>query len=211
MPTTAPIFEETAPDVHSVPRELREMPGRVQRIESEMAELRETVARFAELMIGEFKDLRNSQAELPPEQAPSDTDNGIPPEVPAPAPETAPLRGPWLLMELLRDFSTTFRMYFDPRYRVRRATQMLVPLIIGLLVLNVVFFNHILDIPIISAALSKMVDIVLAILLYKVLSREIARYRLAIHQFNSWQGHVRSRRNNYYISSEPATTRVDLE
>jgi hypothetical protein len=36
--------------------------------------------------------------------------------------ESNGVRRPWFLTEMLHDFGTTFRMYFDPRYRVRRGT-----------------------------------------------------------------------------------------
>jgi len=216
MPATAPIYEESAPEADSASAEfLQELPDRIGRLETGMAELRDTISRFAELMIGEVKDLRQSHADLPGPTPPTNEEVPVTAQTgegqQAPAAPAATTRRPWLLMELLADFASTFRMYFDPRYRVRRATQLLVPLIVGLLIVNFVFFRTVFVLPIISTTLEKLVDIVLAILLYKVISREIYRYRQVIGQLVTWQSYQRRRASTYYISSEPGTTRVEME
>jgi hypothetical protein len=69
-------------------------------------------------------------------------------------------------------------MYMDPRYRVRRATQLMVPLIFGLFALNYAFFNLLLtQVPVLTPILERLIGIILAVLLYKVISRETTRYR----------------------------------
>lgn len=204
MPSTAPIYVEPdaglKAEVKLLPSEPDgEEPDRVHKLEGEVAELRETIARFAELMIGEVKGLRNSQAETP----------AIPPGIAGDLPAGPAVRRPWLLMELLADLSTTVRMYLDPRYRVLRATQILVPLLILLFAFNCLFFN-LYRIEIISPALEKLVDVVLAILLYKVISRELARYRQIIAQLLAWQ-HYQAKATARVVSSEPAMTRLETE
>jgi hypothetical protein len=233
MPTTAPILAETdaaSPQRPAAPTlaDHDELPDRVGRLESEVAELRETIARFAELVIGEVKDLRQSHAELPPlppavvgewpvtavnVDPPADSTAAPSPTAgTAPTAEAPPPRRPWLLMELLRDFATTIRMYLDPRYRVRRATQMLVPLIIGLFVFNALCFRFfILPVPILSPLLEKGVDVVLAILLYKVVNRELVRYRHVMAQLVAWQQYSSKKSAAINIYSEPATTRLETD
>ena len=72
----------------------------------------------------------------------------------------------------------------DPRYRVRRGTQLMVPFILFLFGMNYVLFNHtILDIPVFRHVFERLVEIVLGVLLYKVLMREVARYRQTIANF----------------------------
>jgi len=93
------------------------------------------------------------------------------------------LRRPWLLIDLLKEVGATFRMYTDPRYRIRRATKLLVPLLFVLFGLNYLMFNYtMLDIPVFRHLLERLVEVVLAVLLYKVVSREVARYRLIVSQ-----------------------------
>lgn len=211
MPT-APLFAESFPEA---PDTVRNGDGdeRVRKLESEIADLRDTVARFADLMIGEVKDLRKSHAELPP----------IPPGMNGDIPATAlgasghgsadsptKSRRPWLLMELLRDMGSTVRMYLDPRYRVRRATQMLVPLLVLLFALNAFFFNHVFSVPILSSILEKLADVILAVVLYQVLSREVVRYRNVIAQLNAWHEY-RDKKTALVVNSEQGMSRLETE
>jgi hypothetical protein len=223
MPTTAPIFVETDSDLgpdpefrSATPEPPRETPDRVGRLEGEVAELRDTIARFAELVIGEVKGLRQSHAELP--AFPPAIAGELPVTVVNPEQSEASVAGtelpfsrrPWLIRELLHDLGTTVRMYLDPRYRVRRATQILVPLLVLLFGLNCFFFNIVFHVEILSSALEKLVDVVLAVLLYKVVSREILRYRQVIAKLLAWQQY-RERKPTTVVSSEPAMTRLEME
>jgi hypothetical protein len=189
-------------------------PDRIHRLETEISELRDTVARFAELVIGEVKDLRHAQAEpVTPDafgETPDQANAGHPESRMALASRAATARRPWLLMELIRDFSATVRMYLDPRYRVRRSTQLLVPAIIGLFVLNCFLFNAVFSVPILSQIVEKLGDVILAILLYKVVSRELVRYRQVIAQLLEWQEH-RGRIGAVVVGAEPATSRLETE
>lgn len=205
MPT-APLFVESFSEAPVAPRD-GEDNERVRKLEGEVADLRETIARFADLMIGEVKDLRKSHAELPP----------IPPAITGElssargsADQDGRLRRPWLLMELLRDLGSTVRMYLDPRYRVRRATQMLVPLIILLFALNAFFFNYVFTLQVVSSILEKLADVILAVVLYQVLSREVARYRQVIAQLLAWQEY-RDKKTAQVVSSEPAMSRLETD
>ncbi|MCE9533274.1 MAG: hypothetical protein K8T89_19420 [Planctomycetes bacterium] len=187
--------------------------ARLQKVEHEVAEFRDTFTRFSELVLGELKIVRQSHSEHPAMPASVAGDlpvTGAPSGEGGYSPETTGPR-PWLLMELLREVSTTFRMYLDPRYRVRRSTQLTVPLILALFALNAFFFNVIFEMPFISAALQKIADVILAVLLYKVVQREIVRYRQVVAQLDAWHD-SRDRTTGIIISnSGPGMTTVETE
>jgi hypothetical protein len=146
---TTPIFTDerlftTPPPSHDDDETDTE---RVRRLEDEVVTLRDTMSRFAELVLGQLKEIRKA------ESAPGGAPGAVPvPDLPLPSDGT---KRPWLLLELFRDFTTTLRMYLDPRYRVRRPTQLLVPIILGSLLVNIVFFNWIFAVPVISTVLEK--------------------------------------------------------
>ncbi len=156
---------------------------RLERMEGELAELGNTVAELAQIVVGDIKERREtaiayctpvSEIPIPPPFLPGGqaTHDAI-----------TVLRKPWLLIELLRDCGATVRMYLDPRYRVRRSTQLMVPAILVLLLANYVFFHLLfLQIPVLTEIVERLVAIVLAVLLYKVLIREVARYRQMLAQ-----------------------------
>ena len=157
---------------------------RIHRLEGEVAELRHTLSELAEIVVGDIRERREAAIAVcaPVPEVP------IPPSL-VPGGETTlkavnALRRPWLLFDLLREIGATVRMYMDPRYRVRRATQLMVPVILGLLVANYFLFNVlVVQIPVVSPVLERAIGILLAVLLYKVLIREVARYRQTIAQF----------------------------
>lgn len=157
---------------------------RMHRLEGEVAELRHTMSELAEIVVGDIRERRESAVAV---SAPM-SDLPIPPSL-VPGGESTlkavnALRRPWLLFDLLREVAATVRMYMDPRYRVRRATQLMVPLILVLLGLNYLLFNVlIIQVPVVSPVLERVIGILLAVLLYKVLMREVARYRQTIAQF----------------------------
>lgn len=107
------------------------------------------------------------------------------PETDAPAPPSGAVLHPpadpasrqWFLMQLWSEFRLAVRMYFDPRYRVSRTVQFLLPLVLALFVLNYLLFGVWFDIPILSPILERVGGVLLAVFLYKVLTRELVRYR----------------------------------
>ena len=102
-------------------------------------------------------------------------------------------------------------MYFDPRYRVLRSTQLRMLVILGLFVLNCCFFRLVFETPIISPILEKLADVLLAMLLYKVVSRELFRYRQAIAQLLASQEHRDRNRIGTVVVGEPPTTRLETD
>src|SRR5262245_2053830 len=166
-------------DLHpsSADADTGDLADRMHRVEGEVAELRHTLSELAEIVVGDIKERREAaaamSAPLPEVSIPSTL---------VPGGQTVlntvnAARRPWLLIDLVREFGVMFRMYMDPRYRVRRATQLMVPLILGLFVASYLFFNSLFDVRVLSPILEHVVAIVLSVLLYKVLSREAARYR----------------------------------
>lgn len=157
---------------------------RMQRLEGEVAELRHTMSELAEIVVGDIRERRDAALAV---SAPV-PEVTIPPSL-VPGGETTlkvvnAVRRPWLLFDLARDIGATVKMYMDPRYRVRRSTQLMVPLILGLFAVNYLLFNYtLLDIPVFRQIVERVVEVVLAILLYKVLMREVARYRQTIAGF----------------------------
>jgi hypothetical protein len=83
----------------------------------------------------------------------------------------------WFLAQLLSEFRLTARMYFDPRYRVSRTAQLLMPTVLGLFALNYFTFSIWFDIPVVSPVLERLVCVLLGIFLYKIMTRELSRYR----------------------------------
>lgn len=84
--------------------------------------------------------------------------------------------GFWGRIPVLAEFGLMFRMYVDPRYRLSRVAQFGVPLVFGLMVLNYITFAYFFAIPIVGLVFERLALIVLSVVLYKILSREAARY-----------------------------------
>jgi hypothetical protein len=153
------------------------VPERVQRLEGEVAELRHTLSDLAEIVVGDIRERREATTTVSEVPIPA----SIVPGGQATLTAVNALRRPWLLIDLLREIGAGFRMYADPRYRTTRSTKVLVPVILALFVLNYLAFNYtLLDIPVIRQLVQGLIEVILAVLLYKVVSREVARYRQAM-------------------------------
>jgi hypothetical protein len=161
--------------------ESTEVADRLERLEGELAELRHTMSELAEIVVGDIKDRREAafavssnlpEISIPPSLVPGGQ---------ATLNTAAALRRPWLLIEFFREIGATVRMFLHPRYQVRRSTQFSVMLIVGLLLANYLVFNVLfLHIPVVSEVLERLIDIVLAVMLYKVVNREVQRYQQAL-------------------------------
>lgn len=172
------------PDDESIePTDQADVDDRLRRLEGEVVELRKTLTDLADIVVGDIQDRREIAAAI----------SAPPPEVQIPASlvpggeatmtAIAAIQRPWLLFDLARDFWVAGRMYMDPRYRIRRGTQLMVPAIITLLVATYLLFHVLLvSIPILSQLVEYLCIGVLAVVLYKVVSREVARYRQMLLQ-----------------------------
>jgi hypothetical protein len=83
----------------------------------------------------------------------------------------------WFLAQLWAETRVIIRMYFDPYYRVSRTTQFAIPGIALFLVLNYFFCSVWVPIPFLSPILERLLILLAGILGYKLMVREIARYR----------------------------------
>ncbi|MBY0515193.1 MAG: hypothetical protein K2P78_14965, partial [Gemmataceae bacterium] len=88
-----------------------------------------------------------------------------------------PARRQWFVAQLWAEVVLVLRMYVDPRYRISRTAQLVVPGLLLLFVANYFFFAVWLTVPVVSPVAERLFDVALAILLYKVLVRELNRYR----------------------------------
>ncbi|QDU21060.1 hypothetical protein [Urbifossiella limnaea] len=105
---------------------------------------------------------------------------------PPPPPDGAVLHPPtgpdpsarkWFLAQLLDEARLAFQMYFDSRYRVSRVFQFTLPAVLALFALNYFFFAVWFSFPIVSPLLERVGCVVLGVFLYRLLVRELARYR----------------------------------
>lgn len=90
---------------------------------------------------------------------------------------TDPTRRSWFLSQLIAEIGLIFRMYMDPRYRVSRLTQFAIPGIALILIFNYFFFAQWVSIPFISPMAERLFAVILAVIGYKLLTRELSRYR----------------------------------
>jgi hypothetical protein len=163
--------------------EMPEVTDRLDRLEGEMSEVRHALSNLAEIVAGDIKERRQAATEA------ILTDTPIPASL-VPGGKTTvaavnALRRPWLVTELLGEIGTMVRMYLHPRYRVRRATQMTVLLLLGLVLANHLLLGFVFHMPVASDILQCLIDLVLAVLLYKALSREVGRFRLVLAQLST--------------------------
>ncbi len=96
-----------------------------------------------------------------------------------PQASSSDLRRPWLLFDAYAEARSMVRMYFDPRYRMSWRART-IPLVVLVVLLTSAFWLPGTSIPVMGTIFDKIVDIVLAFLAFKLLSREARRYREVI-------------------------------
>ncbi len=96
-----------------------------------------------------------------------------------PDPQDATRRG-WFLAQLWAEVRLAMQMYFDPRYRISRTVQVAFPLVVVLLALNYFLFSVWFLIPVVSPIAERLLDALLVVLAYRVLTRELDRYRAVL-------------------------------
>lgn len=123
----------------------------------------------------------------PPADPPPGYDPPPPPPVGAvlhpPAPGDPALRT-WFVLALWSEVQLAARMHFDPRYRISRTSQFLGPVILGLFVLNYFVFSVWFSFYIVSPIAERLVCVLLGVFWYKLLVREMARYREVLEYLN---------------------------
>ena len=86
----------------------------------------------------------------------------------------------WFFVQLWAELRLAVKMYFDPRYRVSRTAQVAFPLFIVLVVLNYFLFSAGFSVAVLSPVAERLLDVILAVLAYRVLTRELDRYRAVL-------------------------------
>jgi hypothetical protein len=89
-------------------------------------------------------------------------------------------RAKWFLIEIYADARTIVRMYLDRRYRMTWAGLVVPPLLIIAIVLSYLLPGT--GLPFLGTLFDKTIDLMLAFVLFKMLSREAHRYRDQISQ-----------------------------
>ena len=82
---------------------------------------------------------------------------------------------PWLAFDIYRELAAVFRMFFDLHYRVAWSTRMLTLLLLPA-ILTSAWWLPFSGLPIFGTVLDKIFDLVLALVVFKALSREARRY-----------------------------------
>ena len=110
---------------------------------------------------------------LKPVEAEHET--AAPPE-PAPAPPAVPSRSGWLIPEFIQEVRWMSRMCTDYRYRLSWPGWV-VP--IACIVIGILSWFLIGGLPVIGGIADRIVNILLVVIVYKSLSREVQRYRIS--------------------------------
>ena len=105
-----------------------------------------------------------------------------PPPPPAAFDQTTTGRSGWLLLEALNELRLIVRMFFDRRYRVSMTTWIIVILFFPVILLSKWWFP-LSWLPWVGDFADKFLDVVLAWVVYKALSRELRRYQAALKQY----------------------------
>jgi hypothetical protein len=105
-------------------------------------------------------------------------------------PETTidPSQRTWFLTQLIAEFRLAIRMYFDPRYRISRTAQFALPAIAVLVLVNYFLFSALINIAILSPIAERLLDVMLCVIGYKLIIRELSRYREVLSYLASY-GH----------------------
>jgi hypothetical protein len=180
----------TEPSAPATPREA-ELEDRIRKLEATLAEkaatpdeeaVAERVLARLSAIAGEGRTpdgsdrvlvLASSAAPLVPGAPPPPNGAVLRP----PAPPAAPSDKRWFLTQFWTEIRLIFRMYFDPHYRISRLTQFALPGIVLLLIFNYFFFSVWVSIVFVSPVAERLLAVVLGILGYKLMVREVARYR----------------------------------
>gem|GEM_PF-2429401 len=185
---------------------------RLRTLEEEIFTLRETMGRFADLVLGDLKKIREASAQprMAPFRAPQPSLTAL--EDPTSPPSAKRTHERWMVWDILDEIRTTARLYFDPTYRMSRSARVLIPGILGLFVLNYLIFAFVFPFPIVGPILTKIIDVFLVIVMYRVISREVVRYREAMAGIAEWlRATASSEPRRSIVSDEGPATRLEME
>ena len=193
-----PVTHRVAPDGGDPAPQFESVTDRLRVLEQQIAALQDS-ARLEQLVTERVMARVQSHATPPPEgyaalngvsaapagAGPSKAFTALAGYVPAFAAGAA--ANAWSRLSVLRELRLIFGMYVDARYRVSRVTQLAMPGLLLLMVANYFFFNWFtIGIVVVTPVLERCVLIVLAVALYKVLSREANRYASVLQYLSQY-------------------------
>jgi hypothetical protein len=180
---TAPPFptangEEKAEQLSSSPVSQPTLEERVRRLEDALAQLQQE--RGIQMHIVADRSPTTSTATLLDVgkrllRSSSDTAAATP-AVPPTAPQPTPSRSPWLLWDTIAEARAIARMFVDPRYQLSWSARIL-PLVLLAAILTSSFWVPGTSIYVLGGLIDKIVDVLLAFVLFKWLGHEARRYR----------------------------------
>jgi hypothetical protein len=101
-----------------------------------------------------------------------------PAALPPAQPAGPALRPPWLLFDVYAEARAAVRMYLDPRFRLTWQARLLPPILLAAIATSWIWLPGTAVLPgVVSTLIMKAVDLLLALVLFKVLHREVTRYR----------------------------------
>ena len=106
----------------------------------------------------------------------------------APPEPQEPGRRGWFFGQLWAEMVLALKMYVDPRYRVSRTAQIAFPLFAVLLVFNYFVFSVWFSVAVFSPVAERLLIVVLVVLAYRVLVRELDRYRAVLDYLAKYAG-----------------------
>lgn len=160
---------------------------RVQHLEGVVAVLQDTrqlEERVVERLSDRFSPPAAHAIRTDLEPAIASSPQAFPAAVDAPATTAATgtlhglIKHPWLLYDAYAEARVMILMYVDPRHRLTWTTRFL-PLVLVALILTSWYWLPGSSVPVMGTLMDKVLDLILAFLLFKVLSREARRYREA--------------------------------
>ncbi len=181
----------------------KEFEERVHKLEVEVAEIK--MSELMQTTVMERSSTLTSAAASGQTYAGSDrvlvlgttTDNPL--TSPPPPPKGAVLHPPespsesspraWFFYQLIVEMRLILHMYFDPRYRISRTTQFVLPALVLLVVLNYFVFSQFLNLVLISPILERLLDLILCVVGYKLLTVELGRYREVLDYLSRYGVH----------------------
>ncbi|HMF15968.1 MAG TPA: hypothetical protein VKE98_02125 [Gemmataceae bacterium] len=142
-----------------------------------LASLEQRVQRLEDAVVVLQEGAGKPQVKAGP--APKESDHIMagnrPEQTPVPASKPVTTRPPWLIVDILNETRTMVRMFFDIRYRVGWFTRLFVIILLAMIFTSGLWFP-LAYIPWLGTPFDKIIDVLLAFLTYKILSREARRY-----------------------------------
>jgi hypothetical protein len=86
------------------------------------------------------------------------------------------VRAGWLFVEIVTEARVIWRMFTDPRYRLSWTGRIAPPVLVALVVVSS-WWVPLTGIPVFGMILDKVIDLVMAFVLFKILGHEARRYR----------------------------------